>query len=143
MPAGSAVVIALVNTVLNGLNSSLAVWTLTSVNPSASTVSELFKSPYIAAGVALYLIGIVTEVVSEIQRRNFKRDERNKGKPYAGGLFSLARHINYTGYSLWRAGFALVAAGPAWAVVIGGWSVYDFSTRAIPVLDRYCTGRVS
>lgn len=143
MPAGSAVIIALVNTVLNSLNCSLALWTFTSVNPKASTVSELFRSPYIATGLTMYLIGIVTETVSEIQRRNFKRDERNKGKPYAGGLFSLARHVNYTGYSLWRAGFAMVAAGPAWAVVIGGWSVYDFSTRAIPVLDRYCSGRVS
>ena len=143
MPAGSAVIIALLNTVLNTLNSSLALWTLTSVNPNASNVSELLKSPYIVTGLAMYLIGIFTEVVSEIQRRNFKRDLRNKGRPYAGGLFSLARHINYAGYSLWRAGFALVAAGPAWAVVIGGWSAYDFATRAIPVLDRYCTGRVS
>ena len=143
MPARSALLIALLNTVFNGLNSSLALWTFTSVNPNASTLSELFRSPYVAIGLALYLIGILTETISEIQRRNFKLDGRNKGKPYAGGLFSLARHINYTGYSLWRAGFALVAAGPAWAVVIGGFLVYDFSTRSIPILDRYCSGRVS
>ena len=143
MPARSAVLVALVNTVFNGLNSSLALWTLTSVNPNASTLSELLRSPYVAVGLAFYLIGIVTETISEIQRRNFKRDGRKMGKPYAGGLFSLARHINYTAHSLWRAGFAMVVAGPAWAVVVGGYFVYVFSTRAIPILDRYCSGRVS
>jgi len=142
MNAGPAVVISVYNTVLNGLNSTLALWMLTSVNPTANTFSELFRNPWVLAGTALYVMGILTETVSEVQRSSFKKDERNKGKPYAGGLFGLARHVNYTGYTLWRTGFAVAAAGPVWGAVIGSWFLYDFSQRAIPVLDKYCSNRV-
>ncbi|EEB94925.1 hypothetical protein MPER_06187, partial [Moniliophthora perniciosa FA553] len=50
------------------------------------------------------------------QRKRFKDDVRNVGKPYTGGLFGLARHINYGGYMLWRTGFAIAAEkyGIAW-----------------------------
>lgn len=140
---GPAVMISFLNTVLNGLNNTLALWTLTSVKPKADTFSELFQNPWVAAGTALYVTGILTETISELQRSAFKKDETNKGKPYAGGLFGLARHINYTGYTLWRTGYALTAAGPAWAAVKAAFFTWDFSQRAIPILDRYCSGRVS
>ena len=139
----SAFIIAVFNTLRNGVTTALASWTLTSVNPSASTWSELFRNPSVTAGTALYAIGILLETVSEIQRSRFKADERNKGKPYSGGLFGLARHINYTGYTCWAAGFGLAAAGPALGAVLAAWSLYDFSQRAIPVLDEYCSKRVS
>ena len=51
------------------------------------------------------MAGILLELVSELQRKRFKDDPANKGKPYAGGLFSLARSINYGGYTLWRGGY--------------------------------------
>jgi len=104
MNAGPAVAISVYNTLLNSLNSTLALWTLTSVNPAVNTQTwgELFQNPWIVAGTVLYVTGILTETISEVQRYRFKQDERNKGKPYSGGLFNLARHINYTGYTLWR-----------------------------------------
>lgn len=142
MTAAPAVVISVYNTVMNGLNSTLALWTLTSINPSANTFSELFRNPWVLAGTVLYVTGILTETVSEVQRSRFKKDERNKGKPYSGGLFGLARHINYTGYTFWRTGFAVVAAGPLWGAVLASWFLFDFSQRAIPVLDKYCSNRV-
>ena len=142
IPPSSAVFISLFNTVMNGLNTALATWTLSSMNPSASTSSELLQSPWVLAGVLLYTTGIMTETVSEIQRSAFKRDRRNKGKPYAGGLFGLARNINYGGYTLWRTGFAMASAGPKWAAVIGAWFFYDFASRGIPILDKYCSKKV-
>lgn len=143
MPASSAVIISLFNTIMNGINALLATWTLTSVNPSAPTPAELLKSPYVSAGLILYGTGILIETISEVQRSRFKKDPRNKGKPHAGGLFGLARNINYGGYTLWRMGFATAAAGSAWGLVVGCWFFYDFTHRAIPILDRYCTKKVS
>ena len=143
MPPSSAVFISLFNTVMNGLNTALATWTLSSMNPSVSTSTELLKSPYVLAGIMLYTTGLLTETISEIQRSAFKRDARNKGKPYAGGLFGLARNINYGGYTLWRTGFAMASAGPKWAAVVGAWFFYDFASRSIPLLDKYCSKKVS
>ena len=137
----SAVVIAASATILNGVNSTLATWTLTSANPGASTMSDLLSVPTIAVGTTLFVTGILTETISEIQRRRFKDDERNKGKPYAGGLFSLARNINYTGFTLWKAGYAMVAAGPSFGLLNAATQFYDFSQRAIPILDAYCAQR--
>ena len=143
LSASNAIFIATFNTMTDSLISTLALWTLSSVNPAGSTMFELLKSPYVAVGLALYLTGILTETVSEIQRSRFKKDARNKGKPYSGGLFGLARNINYGGYALWRTGYALVGAGLPLALFIGGWHTYDFVQRAIPALDRYCAKRVS
>ena len=137
----SAVIIATFATIMNGLNGALAMWTRTSVNPTASTVTELLKVPTIAAGASLFVTGVLVETVSEIQRSRFKQDPRNKGKPYAGGLFSLARNINYTGFTLWKTGYALVAAGPAYGLLVAAFHFYDFSQRAIPILDDYCAKR--
>ena len=80
--------------------------------------------------------------MSEIQRKVFKDKPENKGKPYGGGLFGLATNINYGGYTLWRAGYAVAAAGLPWGALVGAFFFYDFTTRAIPALDQYCTDRV-
>ena len=80
--------------------------------------------------------------MSEIQRKRFKDKPENKGKLYGGGLFGLATNINYGGYTLWRTGYAVAAAGLPWGALTGALAFYDFSTRAIPVLDQYCTDRV-
>lgn len=85
---------------------------------------------------------MTTELVSEVQRLMFKRNPENKGKPYGGGLFSLATNINYGGYTLWRAGAAVSAAGLGWGAIMGGFFFHVFTTSAIPSLDRYCTGKV-
>lgn len=45
------------------------------------------------------------------------------------------------GYNLWRAGFALAAAGPVWGSIIALFFGYDFATRGVPVLDAYCSKR--
>lgn len=141
MLLGSAVTIAAFATLMNSIFNALAMWTRTSVNPNASSMTELLQIPYIAAGTALFVAGIAIETISEIQRTRFKDDQRNKGKPYAGGLFGLARNINYTGFTLWKTGYALVAAGPLFGIVIAAMHFYDFSQRAVPVLDQYCAKR--
>lgn len=99
-------------------------------------------SPHIIFGILLFDLGITTETAAELQRRAFKRDPRNAGKPFSRGLFGLARNINYGGHVLWKMGNALAAGGWVWGVLVGGFYLYDFVTRGVPVLDGYCETKV-
>ena len=138
-PVLSAVTIAFFNTVFNSVNTLLSVWTATSQSPASSS---LLSNPAITIGAAAYTIGILTEAISEFQRTAFKKDPANKGKPYSGGLFSLATNINYGGYTLWRAGYALVGGGLPWGVVTFSFFFWDFAVRGVPVLEKYLVNRV-
>ncbi|KAI9815233.1 MAG: hypothetical protein M1827_002713 [Pycnora praestabilis] len=143
MPLTTALILGVVTMVLHSVNTLLSLWVVTSQAPAAATTfTDMLASPTIAGALTLYVVGILTESISEIQRRTFKKDSKNKGKPYGGGLFSLATNINYGGYTLWRSGYAMAAAGPLWAMAIGGMAFYDFTTRGIPVMDKYCTEKV-
>lgn len=93
-------------------------------------------------GALLFDFGITIESAAEIQRRAFKKDLRNAGKPFSGGLFGLARNINYGGHVLWKMGNALAAGGWVWGFLVGGGHLYDFVTRGVPVLDGYCAMKV-
>lgn len=142
----AAATIGLFNTTLNTLNTLFSLWALTSAAPQLATQSASLKevvmsSPMLMFGIGLYTLGLCTELGSEIQRKMFKDKPENKGKPYGGGLFGLATNINYGGYTLWRTGYAIAAAGLPWGAVIAAFFFYDFTTRAIPSLDQYCTER--
>lgn len=143
----AATIIALFNSISNALNTLFSIWSVTSAAPqmatqSASLTNVITSSPTLMFGLGLYTVGICTEFVSEIQRKRFKDKPENKGKPYGGGLFGLATNINYGGYTLWRTGYAVAAAGLPWGALVGAFAFYDFSTRAVPALDQYCTDRV-
>ncbi|OOF97620.1 hypothetical protein ASPCADRAFT_144280 [Aspergillus carbonarius ITEM 5010] len=139
-PVASAAMIATFNTVVNTVNALLSVWMAT-CPASSSGSSSLIANPTIVVGMAAYAVGILTEMVSELQRRTFKRNPANKGKPYSGGLFSLARQINYGGYTLWRAGYATITGGAAWGTFVFSFFFYDFAVRGVPVLDEYLVKR--
>ena len=143
----AALMIGVINTAINTLNTMLSLWSLTSAAPQMATQSASIKdvvssSPTLMLGLGLYSVGIITEFVFEADRKRFKDKPENKGKPYGGGLWSWATNINYGGYTLWRAGYAVAAAGLPWGAVTGAFFFYDLTTRAIPSLDKYCTERV-
>nr|OQO15564.1 hypothetical protein B0A51_17649 [Rachicladosporium sp. CCFEE 5018] len=135
-PPQAAIMIGVFNTVFNSINALLSLWSWS----SAATNDPLGSTAFLL-GAGLFGLGIFFEQVSEIQRKSFKSDPKNKGKPYAGGLFSIALNINYGGYTLWRAGYAMVAAGYFWGAFIGVFFFYDFYARALPILDKYCIER--
>ena len=105
MYASGAVLISIFNTMNNGLNTLL--FTLAASNPTWSPLS-------LYIGAALYTVGILVEPIAETQRKIFKDKPENKGKAYCGGLFGMARNINYGAYTMWRGGMALAAGGPIW-----------------------------
>lgn len=139
MSAQPAALVGVLNAVFNSLNSLFFVCAQT----SASVNGEHFPQTPLLVGCALFGTGIFLEWVSEVQRSAFKSKPENQGKLYAGGLFSLSRHINYFGYTLWRAGYALAAGGWVWGGLVGGLFAYDFTNRAIPVLQKYSEEKVS
>ena len=139
MPAKHAVLIAVFNTLFNSLNTIFSIW---SVTCPCNDFDEPFKSPSVVIGTVLYAVGLLTEVISEIQRKQFKQDPANAGKPYSGGLFGLARHINYAGYLALRTGYALATGGPVWGLITGVFFGQAFARASIPELDGYCQKRV-
>ncbi|KAJ9650558.1 hypothetical protein H2198_010137 [Neophaeococcomyces mojaviensis] len=132
MDPSSAFIVGLFNLVINSLN-TLA-FSFASVNPTWST-----KLLY--ASVPMYTAGIMIEFIAEWQRKQFKDDPKNQGKPYSGGLFGYARSINYFGYTMWRASFATAGGGLIWGALTMSGFCYDFTHRAIPILDEYCAKR--
>ncbi|MCJ1227955.1 hypothetical protein MMC12_004614 [Toensbergia leucococca] len=144
MPLSSAATISLSSTIVNSINSSFSLWSRTAPIPSTDTnASSLLQTPIVITSALLYLTGIFTESISEIQRRSFKSDLANKGIPYSGGLFGLARHINYGGHTLWRSAYALAFGGPVWALGLASWLFFDFSKRTVPVLEEHCQDKAS
>ena len=137
MPANSAVVISLINSLINSLNSLAFICAATT--PSIN--GDHLKQTPLICGVALYAFGLLLETYGEIERRNFKRKPGNKGKVCNTGLWANARHINYGGYTLWRTGYAITGGGLAWGAVTAAFFAYDFLTRGVPVLDQYCQQR--
>lgn len=133
MPVSGALVVGAFNAVFNSVSSYAFLLSATSAS-QAST----FPQPALLLGSTLYVVGLGTELVAEIQRKRFKADPQNKGKAYTGGLWQFARHINYGGYTLWRSGYAMVGGGYTLGVLVGAFFAWDFGTRAIPILQEYC-----
>ena len=136
MAVGPAVTVCAFNTVMNSLNHYVFL-----LNATSASISSSFPQPQLIAGSILYITGLVTELVAEVQRKRFKADPKNKGKPYTGGLWRLARHVNYGAYTIWRAGYAVAAGGWVYGAIMGAFFFSDFATRGVPILNEYCEKR--
>ena len=144
MPPGLAIPVSALNTAFNSLNSLMLTWSITSAALADNSNESNGSMPTrMLIGLTVYLIGIFTEAISERQRIIFKKNPKNEGKCYTGGLFSLARHINYGGYTLWRFGYSIAAGGFIWAFMVLTLILSDWTTRGVPALDHYCQQRVS
>lgn len=72
-------------------------------------------------GIAMWVIGIVCESLSDIQKYRFRSNPANKGRTCDTGLFAWSRHPNYFGEMLLQFGIFLVALGPtAYGVIPRG-----------------------
>lgn len=146
MDVGSGFTIALFNTIFNTVNTLLSLWAVTSpITPDLdlTNLTSTPLSPRITIGLAAYGLGLSVEAISEFQRKAFKQNPKNKGKPYGGGLFSWATNINYGAYTIWRAAYALTCGGFVWGATTFAFFFWDFATRGVPVLDEYMCQRVS
>jgi steroid 5-alpha reductase family enzyme len=63
------------------------------------------------AGVGLFIAGMLMEILAEESRKRFKANPSNKGKIDDTKLWSIVRHPNYAGYTLWHSGLLLAGVG--------------------------------
>jgi steroid 5-alpha reductase family enzyme len=79
--------------------------------------------PWAIAGVALWLVGLVIEAVSDAQKSAFKGKEANRGRFVSSGLWRYSRHPNYFGEMLVWWGLFVYAVpfldGAAFFVALG------------------------
>jgi protein-S-isoprenylcysteine O-methyltransferase Ste14 len=133
MPVGTAVIF----TVWNNLNNAIATGLFSSYPPSDGPTTTL----RLGIGVIFFIVGLGTELISEIQRKRFKDAPENRGKLYMRGLWSWSRHANYSGYIFWRAGIALVGGGWVYSGVSVAFYVWNFLYLRIPELEDYMSCR--
>lgn len=139
-PAPAALTVAAFNTAVNSLAALLLLASPTSAALSAPFPGTSLPYPCVV-GPSLYVVGLALEAISEVQRRDFKESPAGRGKVMRAGLWSRARHVNYGGYALWRAGYALAGGGVVAGLAAGLFQAWDFAVRAVPVLDEYCGKR--
>jgi len=70
-------------------------------------------SPVEYAGVALWLISVIGEAISDQQLANFKKNTANKGKVCYTGLWNYSRHPNYFfEWLMWVSYFVFALGSP-------------------------------
>ncbi|MFD1418411.1 methyltransferase family protein [Companilactobacillus keshanensis] len=90
----------------------------------------------IIGGWTLFIAGSLINTTSELLRKPFKDNPRNKNKLYTGGLFKYAIHINYFGDILWVLGLALTTCN-WWGLIIPLLLLCMFVFIYIPNADKY------
>ena len=146
-PLPMAAMVSTYNTVMNTVNTLLFVAAATS--SSGVSAGPLVGIPGTgimltlpcALGALLYAVGISVETIAEAQRKAFKSRPENKGQICRVGLWSVARHVNYAGYALWRTGFALASGGWIPAALIMALQANQLLTSGVGNLDVYMTAR--
>ncbi len=86
-------------------------------------------------GIAVWLVGLLIEVMADRQKSQFKDDPDNEGKFINVGLWAWSRHPNYFGEIVLWTGMAIVAIP-----VLHGW---QWATLISPVFVAFLLVRVS
>lgn len=66
-------------------------------------------SPLSLLGIAIWLLGLLTETIADRQKSNFNAQPENKGRFITTGLWAISRHPNYVGEVLVWVGAAVFA----------------------------------
>ncbi|HEY4247848.1 MAG TPA: DUF1295 domain-containing protein [Lacunisphaera sp.] len=105
-----------------------------------SLPSQSLLSAWDGGAIFIFLMGCYLNTASEISRHRFKRDPDNRNRLYTGGLFSLARHINFFGDILWVCAYAAITHS-WWSSFIPLFTFSFFAFYNVPALDRHLAKR--
>ncbi|XP_065194197.1 uncharacterized protein LOC135825389 isoform X1 [Sycon ciliatum] len=117
------------------------------VNSPRTNQGSQDLQPLDYVGLAVFVVGFLSEVIADQQKNSFRNNTANKGKPCTAGLWSWSRHPNYFGeITLWWGIFMMCASafeGWHWAsvespVVI---SILLLFVSGIPMLEQNAAKR--
>lgn len=94
-----------------------------------SSLQRRYLDALAFAGIAVWVIGLVIEVVADVQKTAFKANPAHRGLFISSGLWSRSRHPNYFGEIVLWIGVFLVAAP-----VLSGWQWVGIVSPLIVVL---------
>ncbi|MGB5512770.1 MAG: DUF1295 domain-containing protein [Woeseiaceae bacterium] len=113
-------------------------WVLLTAAAALAVITGGVREPLGAigiAGIAIWSIGILIEIVSDRQKSNFRSNPDNKGRFINTGLWAWSRHPNYFGEIVLWTGMAIVAVP-----VLQGW---QWVTLISPVFVTFLLTKVS
>ena len=122
-----------------------ALWVLLTAAAALAVITGGVHKPFGVvgiAGLAVWVIGMLIEVVADRQKSAFRRDPANSGKFIDSGLWAWSRHPNYFGEIMLWTGMAIVALpvldGWRWVTLISPVFVAFLLTRVsgIPLLEK-------
>jgi steroid 5-alpha reductase family enzyme len=101
----------MINLISDTISALIAVRAITSSNSveAESFIAALGWKQWV--GIGLFIAGMLIDTLAEESRKHFKANPSNKGKIDDTGLWSIVRHPNYAGYTLWRSSMMLAAVG--------------------------------
>lgn len=120
-------------------------WVLLTAAAALAVITGGVRAPLGAvgtAGIVLWSVGMLIEIVADRQKSNFKNDPGNDGKFIDTGLWAWSRHPNYFGEIVLWVGMAIVAVpvlqGWQWAALISPVFVTFLLTKVsgIPLLEE-------
>lgn len=94
-----------------------------------SSLQRRYLDALAFAGIAVWVIGLVIEVVADVQKTAFKANPAHRGLFISSGLWSRSRHPNYFGEIVLWIGVFLVAAP-----VLSGWQWVGILSPLVVVL---------
>ncbi len=125
-------------------------WVLLTAAAALAVITGGVREPLDVAGIAgivVWAIGMIIEIVADRQKSAFKADPGNDGKFINTGLWAWSRHPNYFGEIVLWTGMAIVALpvlhGWQWVTLISPVFVAFLLTKVsgIPLLEKKADDR--
>lgn len=114
------------------------IWVLLTAASALVIITNSTRLPldiFAFVGIGMWIVGFAIEVISDRQKREFRKVPANKGRFISSGLWAWSRHPNYFGEILLWTGVT-VASLP----VLGGW---QWVTIISPIFVAFLIIRIS
>ncbi|QTD55763.1 DUF1295 domain-containing protein [Parasphingorhabdus cellanae] len=114
------------------------IWVLLTAASALVIITNSTRLPldiFAYVGIALWVIGFAIEVISDKQKREFRKSPENKGRFISSGLWAWSRHPNYFGEILLWFGVTVVSLP-----VLTGW---QWVTIISPIFVAFLIIRIS
>ena len=86
---------------------------------------------------AVFVAGLSLHVVADHSKYLFRKDPKNRGRVYTGGVWGLVRHPNFLGFTIWRTAFATAAGGWGFGLLALAMFAYILGGTSVRVLEDY------